>query len=158
MKLSLLRAAGMFTLFSLFTSAFAHDLEVSDPWVRAAPPSAPALGVFMELENHSDTDMALVAARTSLDVDRVELHRTMKVGEVMKMVPQERIPVAANSSIRLKPGSWHVMLIGPKEIPKMDQTVTLTLVFSDGSEQQIDAVVRKGKKMMHGEGHEMKHE
>jgi hypothetical protein len=69
--------------------------------------AAAAEGVFMTLENHSGAELAVVAARTSLAVDRVELHRTMMVGDVMKMVPQQKIPVAPHSATVLKPGSWH---------------------------------------------------
>ena len=153
-----LRALGTILLLSCTFSATAHDLMVVDPWVRAAPPNAPALGVFMALENHSGADRSVVAARTTLAVDRVELHRTMKIGEVMKMVPQQLIPVPAHSATLLKPGSWHVMLIGPEKVPAMGDMVQLTLVFDDGSEQTVEAVVRKGKTMMQSHDHQMSHE
>ena len=138
-------------------AAQAHDIEISDAWVRAAPPNAPALGAFMEIKNATDVDRSIVAARTSLEVERVELHRTMMHEGVMQMVPHDRIPLAAGTETKLKPGSWHVMLIGPSTVPTEGETLTLTLVFDDGSEQTIEAQVRKGKKMMHGNGHEMGH-
>lgn len=131
---------------------------VTNPWVRSAPPNAPALGVFMMLKNHSGTDLSVVDVRTTLEVNRVEMHRTMMTGDVMKMMPQEMIPVASHSSTELKPGSWHIMLMDPKQVPKMGETVHLTLVLSDGSEQMVAAIVRKGKKMMDGQSHEMKME
>ncbi len=164
MKSNPLRAFGLLALIIAFAPASAHNLEVTDAWVRAAPPNAPALGVFMNIENHSSSELAIVGARTSLEVERVELHRTMKVGEVMKMVPQDKIPMAPDSSIRLKPGSWHIMLIGPASVPAVGETVSLTLEMSDGSQQQVSATVRKGKNMKHrhghghGHGHEMNHE
>ena len=49
------------------------------------------------------------------------------------------------------------MLIGPAKVPSMGETVSLTLEFSDGSEQQVSAVVRKGKRMNHEHGHKHKH-
>jgi copper(I)-binding protein len=136
-------------LFCTFP-AVAGELKVIDPWVRSAPPNAPTLGVFMTLENHTSTDQSVVAARTTLTVDRVELHRTMMVGDVMKMIPQVAIPVAPLSATVLKPGSWHVMLIGPEEVPVMGDKVQLTLVLDDGTEQSFEAVVRHGK-MNHGQ-------
>lgn len=157
MKLNYLRAIGTVLLLSCVFPVVAQELTVTDPWVRAAPPNARALGAFMILGNSSGADRAVVAARTTLAVDRVELHRTVKDGEVMKMVPQDSIPVPANGSVKLKPGSWHVMLIGPETVPEMGSRVRLTLVFDDGSEQTVDAVVRQGKKM-HGAGHEKKHD
>jgi len=132
----------------------AEELVVTDPWIRSAPPNAPALGAFMLLENNSAADVSVVDARSSLEVDRVELHRTMMADSVMKMVPQKFIPVPAHSSTLLKPGSWHVMLIGPKTVPSMGEVVHLTLVLSDGTEQVVTATVRQGKKMMEGHSHD----
>ncbi len=132
---------------------------VVDPWVRAGPPNAPALAAFMKLENHSATDLSVVGARTSLEVNRVELHRTSMVDGVMKMMQQESIPVAAHSSTLLKPGSWHIMLIKPAEVPNPGDMVSITLVLEDGVEQTVTAMVRKGEKMMHGDHDQnMKHD
>ncbi len=149
MKLINLTAINILLLMFCTFPAVADELKVIDPWVRSAPPNAPALGVFMTLENHTSVDQSVVAARTTLAVDRVELHRTMMVGDVMKMLPQEAIPVAPHSATILKPGSWHVMLIEPKEVPVMGDKVQLTLVLGDGTEQTFEAVVRHGQ-MNHG--------
>jgi copper(I)-binding protein len=149
-------AAGtLFLIISAF-SANAAELLVSDPWVRSAPPNAPALGAFMLLENKSDAEVSVVDAYSSLAVDRIELHRTMMGDGVMRMIPQQFIPVPSHSSTELKPGSWHIMLIGPSKVPSMGETVELTLVFDNGTKQLVTAVVRQGKKMMDGHSHEMK--
>ncbi len=158
MKTNVLRALGTVLLLTCTFSAAAGELKVIDPWVRSAPPNAPALGVFMTLENHFSSDQAVVAVRTSLAVNRVELHRTMMTGDVMKMMPQDQIPVASHSATVLKPGSWHIMLIGPEKVPAMGDKLQLTLVLGDGSEQSFEAVVRHGKRHMQGHDHEMKHE
>lgn len=158
MKPENLAALSIIVLLSCTFSAVAGELKVIAPWIRSAPPNAPALGVFMTLENHAATDQSVVAARTALVVDRVELHRTIKVGEVMKMMPQESIPVASRSATVLKPGSWHVMLIGPEKVPTMGDKVQITLVLGDGTEQTFEAVVRHGKMNMEGHSHEMKTE
>ena len=149
MKSGWLRALGTILLLSFSVSAAAHDITVKDAWVRAAPPNAPALGAFMVLENYGDSDRSLVTARTSLGIDRVELHRTMMVGDVMQMVPQEKIPLPARESTVLRPGSWHVMLIGPQTVPSVGDRLKITLVFDDGFEQTVEAVVRKGEMKMH---------
>ncbi len=150
----------LFTLFLLTSfSAQAGELMVSDPWVRAGPPNAPALAAFMKLDNHSATALSVVEVRTSLAVDRVELHRTQMKDGVMKMIPQEAIPVGAHSSTLLKPGSWHIMLIKPAEVPNPGDMVKLTLVFENGGKKTVTAVVRKGMKMMKGDhDHNMKHD
>ncbi len=158
MKINFLRALSTVLLLSCTFSAAAAELKVIDPWVRSAPPNAPALGVFMTLENHSGADLVVVGARTSLAVDRVELHRTMMMGDVMKMIPQKEIPIASHSATVLKPGSWHIMLIAPEKVPAMGDKVQLTLVLANGAEQSLEAVVRQGKMNMQGHDHDMKHE
>ena len=157
MKSGLLRALGTVLLLSFSFGAAAHDITVKDAWVRAAPPSAPALGAFMVLENYGNADRSLVAARTSIEVERVELHRTMMSEGVMKMVPHEKIPLPAHQATVLKPGSWHVMLIGPQEVPQMGDKLEITLVFDDGFETTVVADVRKGKGKMKMHKHEHKH-
>jgi len=156
MKLRILRALGTILLIMSAFSAVAEGLKVTDPWVRAAPPVAPTLGVFMILENHSSSDISVVAVHTSLEVDGVEMHRTTMAEGMMSMDQQDFIPVAPHSSTHLKPGSWHIMLIGPKKVPAIGEVVHLTLVLSDGSEQMVTATVRKGKMKMEGSSHEMK--
>ena len=156
MKTNFYRVMGALLLMAT-SSIQAAGLMVSDPWVRAAPPNAPALAAFMTLENHTNSDLALVEVRTSLPVARVELHRTIMADGMMKMVQQKQMPVAAHGSLQLKPGSRHIMLIGPKEVPVMGDSVALTLVLSDGSEQKITAKVRKGNMMMKGGHNKMMH-
>ncbi len=156
MKTTLNRLFAAVLLLMTNASVQAMGVMVNDPWVRAAPPNAPALAAFMTLENHSGADVALVEARTSLPVARVELHRTMMADGMMKMIQQKEMPVVAHGSLVLKPGSWHIMLIGPKKVPVEGEQVELTLVFSDGTEKQVTAQVRKGKMMMKG-GHKMMH-
>ena len=148
MKTNLMRAAGAILFMLTAFSVTAGGLQVTDPWVRTAPPNAPALAAFMKLENHTGTELSIVDARTSLAVDHVELHRTTMVDGIMKMTPQTAIPVAAHSATLLKPGSWHIMLISPQEVPLAGDSVELTLILSDGSEQKVVAIVRQGKMMM----------
>jgi copper(I)-binding protein len=144
MKTRLTRATGA-VLLMLTVSATAGGIQVTDPWVRVAPPNAPALAAFMKLENHTGAEVSIVDARTSLAVARVELHRTTMVDGIMKMMPQTAIPVAAHSTTLLEPGSWHIMLISPQKVPLAGESVELSLLFSDGSEQKVVAIVRKGK-------------
>ena len=144
MKIRFTQLFSLLALLLTFNHLSAAGLEIESPWVRAAPPGAPALGAFMLIHNHSAAQRSLVAASTSLATTRVELHRTMMQDGVMKMVPQESIPIAPQSTTRLEPGSWHVMLIGPEQVPGEGEQVEITLVFDDGSELQVNAQVRKG--------------
>ena len=155
MKSGIARALGTALILFLTGTASAHDIVVRDAWVRAAPPNAAALGAFMVLENFSDSERSIVAARTSLAVERVELHRTMMVGDVMQMAPQEKIPLPARGVTELRPGSWHVMLMAPQQVPQKGESLEITLVFDDGFEHRVEAVVREGGMIKHRHEHGM---
>lgn len=148
----------MLTALVIFNTTFAAQYQsssimINDPWVRSAPSNAPALGAFMQIANHSDNDVKLLSANVD-GYQRVELHRTMPKKGVMQMIKQDFIPIPAHGKRILKPGSWHIMLIGPKSVPNTGESVRINLVFDNGLSKIVHAEVRKGKMMHH---HRMTH-
>lgn len=137
-KISLL-AAGL--LFSAGVLAGAADqVSVQEPYVRLAPPNAPATGAFMVIKNNGDKDIKVLKADNP--VSRVtELHNHINDGGVMRMRPVQAIEIKAKGEAVLKPGSLHVMLIDLKAPMKEGDVVPITLGFDDGSSKQIDAKV-----------------
>lgn len=131
------------------------EIVINNPWVRSAPTNAPALGLFMQINNNTDHDIKLLSANVS-GYQRVELHRTVVKGDMMKMVEQEFMPIPAKGKLHLKPGSWHIMLISPESVPHKGDTVMIDLVFDNGLSKTVHAQVRKGKKMT-GNHHRMMH-
>jgi copper(I)-binding protein len=66
----------------------------------------------------------------------------------------EVLSIPAHGKLTLKPGSWHIMMIQPKKVPREGDSVVIKLVFDNGLSKTIHAKVRKGramdsKKMMH---------
>jgi copper(I)-binding protein len=45
------------------------------------------------------------------DYKRLELHKTVFQGGMMKMIKQDFMSIPAHSKLTLKPGSWHIMMI-----------------------------------------------
>ena len=68
---------------------------------------------------------------------------------MMKMRRIDKIDIPANGQASLRPGGLHVMLIGLNQVIEVGKPVELTLVFSDGQRQTINAVGRKLKMKMH---------
>lgn len=125
------------------SGALADGLMVLDPWIREAPPTAPALGGFMVVHNHSDREQAIVGA-SSPAFGQVELHRTVADGGVMRMVHQERIAIPAQGQVVLEPGGYHLMLMQPRQPLKAGDTVAVTLRFDDGGSAAVNYAVRSG--------------
>ena len=120
----------------------AGSVSVTDPYVRAVPPGQKSSAAFMKLRNASDVEHAVVSA-DSAAAEIVELHTHVKEGGMMKMRQIETITVPAGSETVLKPGGLHVMLINLKQVLKAGDSVSVTLVFEDGSKKEVRAPVRK---------------
>ena len=147
-----------FAMHHQHNSSHDHNvkLTIDEPWVRSAPANAPMLGVFMQIHNHSDNDVKLLSADAK-GYQSVELHRTMEHHGVMRMIKQDFMPIAANNQLNIKPGSWHIMLIGPDSVPSEGQSVTLMLNFDNGTSKTVHALVKKGVKMQHQHNKHMGH-
>ncbi|MEI7613264.1 MAG: copper chaperone PCu(A)C [Betaproteobacteria bacterium] len=126
------------------------ELMIHDPYVRLAPPNAPATGAFMVIMNTGKEDRKLLKAESPA-AKTVELHNHINDNGVMKMREVTNIDIKANGQAELKPGSYHVMLIGMHQPLKEGDAIPITLSFDDGSKLQISAPVRKNQIPMHGD-------
>jgi hypothetical protein len=130
---SLLFSAGVF-------AAAADNVSVQDPYVRLAPPNAPATGAFMVIRNNGDKDVKVLKADNPVS-RATELHTHLNEGGVMKMRPVPAIDIKAKGEAALKPGGLHIMMIDLKAPMKEGDVVPITLSFDDGSSKQVDAKV-----------------
>lgn len=134
-------------------SLFASSIEVEDAYAREVPPSVMNSAAFMEIENSSDKDIALVGATS--DVSKiVELHTHEMKDGMMQMFKVDKIVVPANGEVALKPGGYHVMFIGLKRALKSGENVEVELMFDNGEKVQITAPVKKVVRKMMPMGHE----
>jgi copper(I)-binding protein len=130
-------------LLALLSAAtlFASNIEVKDAYVRATPPGLPNSAAFMIVENNTDKDISIVKATSNVS-KIVELHtHSMKDG-VMKMYQVPKIDILAKNQTELKPGGYHIMLIGLHNPLKVEDEVTLTLEFSNGQTKTIVAPIK----------------
>lgn len=141
------------------TSAFAADITVSKPWARASAGMANAGAAFMMLNNAAHSEDVLVSAKADVS-KRVELHSHTMVDGIMKMRQVKGgIKVPANGTAMLKPGNYHVMMMGLHAPLKEGLTFPMTLSFQSGAEVLIDVHVMSPSAMngMGGMGKNIKH-
>jgi hypothetical protein len=96
----------------------------------------------MTIVNTGSAADQLVKVTTEI-ADQVELHTTTIENNVAQMRPVTVVDVPANGQVELKPGSYHVMLIGVKQTLALGDTVPLTLTFQNAGEVQVTAEVRE---------------
>lgn len=127
-----------------------HDkpgVMVHEAWVRAVPPSSKMSAAYLVVHNNTDSEEHLVSAESEV-ADSVELHNVRKKDGMMEMYQVKSIGIPANASRELKPGSYHVMLIGLKQPLKAGDEVALTLNFMHAGAITIKAPVQEGGMQM----------
>ncbi|MBB1486533.1 copper chaperone PCu(A)C [Oceanospirillum sediminis] len=129
-------------LLVLSPLALAQDIQVMHPYARAVPPGQMNSAAFMMLKNAASEQVSLVKA-TSPAANVVELHNHIMDDGVMKMRQVEDIKVPAEGMAELKPGGFHVMLIGLKQNLNEGDQIQLKLHFSNGEMADLELPVKK---------------
>lgn len=84
---------------------------------------------------------ALVAASAEI-ADDAQLHEIATVdGSAMMREVEGGIPIAPGGSVSLRPGGYHVMLLGVAEVPAPGETFALTLEFERAGRVTVDVAV-----------------
>lgn len=118
-------------------------LEISEPWIREAPPTARVMAGYMTLTNAGDAPV-IITSVSSPDFKDAEVHRTVVEGGVARMQPVSQLEIRPGSPVRLEPGGLHLMLFDPQHPLPEGKTVSLILHGSNGSQVTTTApVVRK---------------
>jgi len=121
------------------------NIRVDDPWVREAPPIVKVLAAYMIIENPTSEQRILLSVTATSRFKSVEIHKTVIKDGMMQMMHQPQLIIPEKSRVVLKPGSYHLMLMGPKKSLIAGDKVDLTLKFANGDEFSIVAPVRKSK-------------
>ncbi len=124
------------------TNTAAQTISVVDHTIRAMPPGQTITAMFMTLHNPSLDSFDLVRVETEIS-EHVELHQHKMSDGMMQMSQVDQINIKAQGNTELKPGGFHVMLIGLKKDLEIDQKVELTLIFKDQSSIKVESVVQK---------------
>lgn len=141
------------------SSPGASGITVSDAWARTSTAVAGAGAAYLTITNGGSTADALIGGSTPI-ADALEVHETMPMEPspdasagmgggmaspgtpMMGMQKIDRLEIPAGGSVELKPGSYHLMLIGLTQELKAGETIELTLRFEQAGEVRVTAEVR----------------
>jgi copper(I)-binding protein len=129
--------------------AQAPTVQVKDAWARATASTAKVGGVFMTLTGGPDK----IVSATSPVAETVELHETVRDGNVMRMRPVTALEVSPGAPTVLKPGSYHVMLIGLKRQLNRGESFPVTLTFEKAAPVTVNVSVQAAGAMGTGHSH-----
>ncbi|MBI5877408.1 MAG: copper chaperone PCu(A)C [Chloroflexi bacterium] len=119
----------------------ATSIVVDQPWARAAMAGGNG-AAYMILKNIGKEDMKLLSAASDV-AQAVEIHQTTMVGGAMQMAPVKEIPITAGGQTELKPGGYHVMMIGLKRELKVGEKISVVLTFDKGASITVSADVKQ---------------
>ena len=142
-KLTVVAAAVTATLVVAATAvaATAAAPKVSSVWAR---PSTTANGaVYLTITGAGTADKLIAVAVPMSVAEMTHLHKTaMDGGGMMTMTPVKSIAVPASGTVKLKPGGYHVMLMGLKKPLKVGTSFPVTLTFAKAGKVKVAAQVR----------------
>ena len=124
-------------------------MRVEGAWSRRAPmmESGGSKGgsgngaVYATLVNPGKERDALISA-TSDAAATVEIHESYQDMGMMMMRPVKRIEVPAGGKVEMKPGGFHIMLLGLKHELKAGQAINVTLQFQKAGKISVKADIR----------------
>jgi periplasmic copper chaperone A len=129
------------SLLTITASAWAQQttVKVEDAWVRGTVAMQKATGAFMRLTPSAN---ARLVAASSPVAGVVEIHEMSMENDVMKMRQIPGLDLAADRTTELKPGGFHIMLMGLSGQVKGGDTVPLTLTFEDANKKTFTVDVQ----------------
>jgi hypothetical protein len=127
-------------LCASIASAHAADIAVSGAWFRSLPSGQPAGGYFI-MKNGGAAPVELVAAESAA-CGMLMLHRTVNSSGASKMLDVKSVSVPAGGTASFAPGGYHLMCMDPGPAMALGKTVSVTLVFSDGSKVHAEFAVK----------------
>ena len=139
MQMKKLMIAAALSVAALGAHAQAGAISVANAYARATVVGQPAGGGFLKLVN-AGADDRLVAASSEV-AGAVELHMMAMKGDVMQMRQVDAIDVKAGQTVELKPGGYHLMLMGLKAPLKAGSSFPLKLKFEKAGEVTVNVKV-----------------
>jgi periplasmic copper chaperone A len=123
-----------FGLASLLAAAAQAQTTVTGAWVRGTVAQQKATGLYAQITSAPGGRLVSVSSPAAAVA---EVHEMTMEGSLMKMrALPNGLPLPAGKAVALKPGGYHVMLMGLKQQLQAGDTVPVTLVIEEGPDKK----------------------
>ena len=139
----------IFSFFSLlfFSSNLNAEISVENEWARVTPSGTGS--VYMKIKNNGNSDDKLLSA-SSDKAGMVMIHRSIREGDISKMIHiHDGITIPGNSSVSLKPGDYHLMLMNLDKNLSLGDKISIVLNFEKNNSLEIIPVAKLRPPKMH---------
>lgn len=117
-------------------------IEIDHPWTRPTATGQQVGAGFMTLSNTGAEPDRLIGAESPA-AEKVQLHTHIHEGDVVQMRPVEAIDLAPQTSVKLEPGGYHLMLIGLKAPIVEGAMIPATLIFEKAGRIEVELMAQK---------------
>jgi len=124
-----------------FSADATASVQIRQAWIRWLPANLPA-GGYLTVINSGDREVVLTGISCP-DYSGVALHRSLEQHGSSTMVPVDRIPIPAHSTLSFAAQGYHVMLTQPKTAVAPGDHVAGSVHFANGASLAVDFEVRK---------------
>jgi periplasmic copper chaperone A len=130
---------GLASICLAWSAAVHAEVTVTGPWVRGMVSGQSETGVFMTIKS---TDAVKLVSASSPVAQRAEVHKMTMDQGMMKMRPMDALDIPAHGEVQLKPGGFHLMLLGVAKPLGQGDKVPVTLVFEDKQGKKTSTTVQ----------------
>lgn len=125
------------------TQQQATTFEMEDAWVRAAPDSGSTTAAYVRFVNGTP-DTVVVSHFSSDDAREVELHASsMDSSGASHMAMRESLVIAPAHTVVMRPGGYHLMLIGTTRSLPPGKLIRIVMYLSNGAIVSTSARVKQ---------------
>jgi copper(I)-binding protein len=116
-------------------------LEIDHPWSRAVPKGASVAAGYVKITNTGTEPDRLVSGSTPV-AGKFEIHEMSMDNGVMKMRPVPAgVVIKPGETVELKPGAFHIMMMGLKQPIVKGKPFKGSLVFEKAGPIDVDFAV-----------------
>lgn len=118
-------------------------LQITDSWARSSLAPNTNSAVYMTLKNTDSKEYVIIGASAALTANRVELHDSyLDDQKISRMRSVDKIVVPAQSTVELKPGGTHIMLMDLKQELKSGDKFTIKLKIENVGIRDVEIEVK----------------
>lgn len=137
-----MRIATFFLMLVTAVPAFATELVLKDAWARPTLSVHNKNGVaYITLQNNTEKEDALIGVTTPL-AQKAEVHEMFEDGSTLRMRHIKALAVPAGKAVELKPGGYHIMLLGINQKLKVGEAFPMRLSFKNAGYKNVTVQVK----------------
>jgi copper(I)-binding protein len=125
-------------------AATVSGINITKAYIRASIPGTSNSSAYMKINNNNEKTVTLVGVTSKIS-PQIEMHNHLMENGMMHMQQVHKIDIAANSQVILQPHGLHLMFFNLIEPLNHDDTVEVTLHFSDSREITLSLPVKSLK-------------